>query len=246
MPCDSSYSKRLEGFINYERNTGKPHPRSLGIKNFRRLVVENELQEIEPMAWTGPISVGTPPVQFNVKFDTASGSFFLATRECETCLAHTLYDPTHSSTAHSLHTPFYIGLIVTGQLWTDTVRILGLTATGQTLGAASAWFNPAETPEDGVVGMAFQRVSVANAVPVFETLVRQHRTDSPVFAMKLVQGHAVLTLGGLNADLYHDPITWVDVMDNGYTVHISRYDSVKTGLILGVHNWYLASNGNDF
>jgi cathepsin D len=216
MPCDSSYSKRLQGFINYELNTGKPHPRSLGIKNFKRLLVNNELEEIEERMWTGPITVGTPPVLFNVKFDTATSNFFLATIGCEPCLAHNLYDPASSSTAHPLHTNFIIGASVTGQLWTDTVRLLGLIATQQTLGAASAWFNRRETPEDGVVGMAFQRLSVNHAVPFFETLVRQRQTNSPVFAMKLVEGHAVLTLGGLNEDLYHGPITYVDITDTGY------------------------------
>jgi cathepsin D len=217
MPSDSSYSKRLQGFINYERNTGTPHPRSLGIENFKRDVVNLPLQEIQnPLMWMGSISVGIPPVQFNVEIDVGIGNFFLAHIGCETCRAHTFYDPIVSPTAHSLNRIFNIGASVTGQLWTDTVRIFGLTATQQTVGAASVWHNPRETREDGVMGMAFRSVGTYNAAPVFETLVRQHQTDSPVFAMKLVENEAMLTLGGLNTDLYHGPIIWVDVTGDGY------------------------------
>jgi cathepsin D len=236
MPGDSSYSKRLQGFINYERNTGKPHPQSLGIKNFKRLVVNNQLQYLEPLLWMGPISVGTPPVQFNVAFDTGIGDFFLATIGCENFQGHTLYDPTGSSTAHALDRNFNIwtsdGSNVSGQLWTDTVRILDFTATQQTLGAASVWPNLRRTPEDGIMGMAFRSVSTYNADPVFQTIVRQQPTDFPIFAMKLVEDNAILTLGGLNPALYDDPITWLDVTDTGYWQIESEFLSVGGEIII--------------
>jgi cathepsin D len=159
MPCDSSYRKRLHGFINYEHNTGKPHPGSLGIKNIKRLVVNNQLQDVRNLVWMGPISVGTPPVQFNVNFDTGRGSLFLADIGCQTCLDRTRYHPTGSSTAHALARNFNIGYAdgssASGQLYTDTVRISGLTAIHQTLGAVSVWHDAWRTIEDGVMGMAF-------------------------------------------------------------------------------------------
>jgi cathepsin D len=218
MPSDSSYSKRLQGFINYERNTGKPHPRSLSIKNFKRAVVNNDLQDVRRLVWMGPISVGTPPVQFNVHFDTGSGNLLLAATECPTCLDRTRYDTDGSATAISLNINFNLGYIdgsgVSGRLWTDTVSILGLTATQQTLGAVSEWHDFRRTIEDGVMGMALR--SAFNTNPVFQTLVDQQQTDFPIFAMKLVEGEAILTLGGLNANLYHNPIGWLDITDNGY------------------------------
>jgi cathepsin D len=220
MPSDSSYRKRFQGFISYERNTGKPHPQSLGIKDFKRTGVNHELHDVRRLVWMGPISVGTPAVQFNVNFDTGSGNLFLAAVGCENCLDRTRYDTDRSSTAVSLNIDFNIGYYdgsnASGRLWTDAVRILGLTSTQQTVGAVSEWRDLWRTIEDGVMGMAFPSVSIANTNPVFQTLVCQQQTDSPIFAMKLVEGEAILTLGGLSAHLYDDPITWLDVTDNGY------------------------------
>jgi hypothetical protein len=219
MPFDSSYSKRLRGLSNYEHNTTKPHPRSLDIKDSKRALEHIPIQYTQGM-WAGPISVGNPPVEFNVNFDTGSGSFFLATKACDNCLVLTPYDPVGSSTAvplsRNFNIPYVDGTSASGKLYADTVTIGRLTATLQILGAASEWTKPQRTPSDGIMGLAFQSASTYNAIPVFQTLVNQRQTDYPLFAMKLVEGGAVLTLGGMNDDLFDGPITYVDVINRGW------------------------------
>jgi cathepsin D len=219
MRFDSSYSKMLRGFGDYERNTGKPHPRSLGIKDSKRPFAPIAMQYTRDM-WVGRISVGTPSVQFNVNFDTGSGAFFLATIGCERCLGQNLYHPFGSSTARTLSRPFNIryvdGTHASGQLYTDTVRIGHLIATQQTLGAVSAWTKLERSLDDGIMGLGFRSSSMYNALPVFQRLIYQHPTDLPVFTMKLVQGAAVSTFGGLNGDLYNGAITYVDITGEGW------------------------------
>ena len=58
------------------------------------------------------------------------------------------------------------GSTVSGEQYTDTVTIGGLTATSQTLGAASQYsqgFESSEFPADGLMGMAFESISDYNA-----------------------------------------------------------------------------------
>jgi hypothetical protein len=206
----------LRGLSDYDRNTGKRHPRSLGINDSKRAVEPVVIQYIENL-WMGPISVGIPAVEFNVIFDTGSGALFLAAIGCESCRVQTLYNPFRSYTALPLSKNFGIrfvgGSYAVGRLWTDTVSIGHLTATKQTLGAAWEWKKPDQNPADGIIGLGFQSVIMGNAAPVFQNLVDQLQTDFPVFAMKLADGDGVLTLGGMNKEFYNGAITYVDVID---------------------------------
>jgi cathepsin D len=216
MPFDSSYSKMLRGISDYERNTSKPHTRSL--KDSKRAVTPVGIQFIEGL-WMGMISVGTPAVQFKVIFDTGSDTLFLAAKGDEDSLNQDLYDPNGSST--STRTPnffnihFADGSGASGKLWTDTVNIGGLTATRQTLGAASEWTRLGRSSNDGVMGLSFLRMRMFNARTVIQRLVDQGQMNPPIFAMKLNERGASLTLGGLDHDLYTGDITYVDVIDRG-------------------------------
>jgi cathepsin D len=218
----------LRGLSNYEPDTGKRYPRSLGINDSKR-AVEPVVMQYTRGLWVGPISVGTPAVQFTVNFDTGTGSLFLANTGCESCQGQTLYDPSHSTTAISISGDFTLhfvdGSSASGLLWTDTVRIGHLTATHQTLGAALQWTKLQRSPIEGIMGLGFQ--NVGNAIPVFQTLVNQFQTDYPIFAMKLVNGNAVLTLGGLNGDLYNNPITYVDISRPG--LWVIKSNSLRVG-----------------
>lgn len=111
------------------------------------------------------------------------------------------------------------GSTVSGNQFVDTVSIAGLTATNQTLGAATKYsdgFSSANFPADGLMGMGFQSISEYNAPPVFQSLVAEGQTSDPVFAMKLTTNGSELTIGGLNSDLYTGEFTYVPVTQEGY------------------------------
>jgi len=234
-PSDSSYSKILRGFKIYERNSGQRHPLSRGIKGFKRSVAEDPLTDENSQLWIGTISVGTPPINYTVDFDTGSSDLFLPGKNCDTtCNGHTRYDPSASSTSSDVGKTFSLsygdGSTVSGEQYTDTVTIQGLTATNQTLGAAkqySSGFQSANSPSDGLMGMGFQTISEYNAPPVFQSLVAQGQTDSPVFAMKLTASGAELSLGGLDSDLYTGQVTYVPVTKQGYWQ--TTFDALNVG-----------------
>jgi cathepsin D len=53
------------GMAAYEKNTGKPHPLSGGIKtSSKRATGSDWLTDDNSELWYGSISVGTPPVSF--------------------------------------------------------------------------------------------------------------------------------------------------------------------------------------
>jgi cathepsin D len=111
------------------------------------------------------------------------------------------------------------GSSVSGTEFVDTVSIAGLTATNQTLGAATQYsegFSSANFPADGLMGMGFQSISEYNAPPVFQSLVSEGQTTDPVFAMKLAANGSELDIGGFNSDLYTGDFTYVPVTQEGY------------------------------
>jgi cathepsin D len=232
---DLSYSKILRGFNTYERNSGQRHPLSVGIKDFKREVAHEPLNDESNALWMGKISVGTPPVEYTVDFDTGSSDLFLPGKNCKrTCNGHTRYNTSASCTSTDLRKTFLLqygdGSSVRGEQFIDTVTIAGLTANHQTLGAASEYssgFNISNFPADGLMGMGFPSISVFNATPVFQSLIAEGQTDSPVFAMKLTANGSELTLGGLNSDLYKGDVTRVSVSHEGYWQ--TNFDALNVG-----------------
>jgi len=85
-------------------------------------------------------------------------------------------------------------------------------ANDQTLGAATQSFSGFESsqfPADGLMGMAFQSISVYNSPPVFQTLISEGVLTSPVFGFKFATSGSELFLGGTNCALYTGDFTWV-------------------------------------
>lgn len=190
----------------------------------KREVGNNALWDENNQLWQGKISVGTPAVEYTVDFDTGSSDLFLPAKDCDsTCSGHTTYDSAASSTSKALGKSFSLqygdGSTVSGKQFTDVVEIAGLTAKGQTLGAATKYsdgFASTQFPADGLMGMGFQSISEYNAPPVFQSFVKAGETTDPVFAMKLTANGSELTLGGLNQQLYTGEITYTPVTQEGY------------------------------
>ena len=106
---------------------------------------------------------------------------------------------------------YAVGESVSGRLYSDTVDIAGLTATGQALGAAdryTAGFAQSVFPADGVLGMGYQSISKYNLPPVFANLVTQGETTAPVFAFKLASTGSELDVGGVNNALFTGSFTF--------------------------------------
>ncbi|EIW85948.1 acid protease [Coniophora puteana RWD-64-598 SS2] len=216
-------AKYERGFANYEKNTGNAHPFAKA-GDSKRATGTDALTDDNSELWYGKISVGTPAVNYTVDFDTGSSDLFLPGPDCDsTCSGHTVYDPSKSSSSSDVGQTFSLsygdGSTVSGEQYTDTVVLAGLTATKQTLGAAKQYsegFESSQFPADGLLGMAYQAISSYGASPVFNTLVSEGQTDAGVFGFKLTSSSAELTVGGTDSSAVSGDFTYTPVTQQGY------------------------------
>ncbi|KAF9220099.1 acid protease [Gyrodon lividus] len=221
----STTAKILHGLDNFEKNTGASHPFSAKDAQKR----DSSALPLDSLSdpfdrWFGTISIGTPPRNFAVMFDTGSSDIVLPSIHCDnSCDGHAFYDPEASLSSIELGRSFNIGFVggegAFGSQYDDNVTIARFTATHQTLGAAvhySQGLHIGQFPGDGLLGMAFQATSQYNQNPLFQTLVTEGQIDEPVFAFSLAAYGAELYIGGTNPEMYIGDFTWVLVTHPGF------------------------------
>ncbi|XP_069811987.1 cathepsin E-like [Dendropsophus ebraccatus] len=185
----------------------------------------------------GQISLGTPPQNFSVVFDTGSSNFWIPSSFCisEACQVHEKFHCCRSSSYQHGGKTFSIHY-GTGQLvgitGKDTLRISNLTIVGQDFGQSV--MEPGRTfvlaQFDGVLGLGYPSLAVGNAVPVFDQIMKQKLVDKPIFSIYLNKDDSYehggeLILGGIDNSLYKGPIHWIPLTDKGYWQ--IRLDSIK-------------------
>jgi cathepsin D len=175
----------------------------------------------------GPVTVGTPGVEFQVIYDTGSSNLWVPSSTCGFgCLGKNKYDHSKSSTYKPNGTVFNIEYgsgPVAGFLSEDTAIVGNIPVPNQVfaeinnvkgLGAA---FGAGKF--DGILGLAFQAISVDNIPPVFVSMVEQGLITDPVFAFYLSNEDGVdgeLDFGGVDANHYTGSFMYVPVSSQTY------------------------------
>ncbi|KAF9222126.1 acid protease [Gyrodon lividus] len=221
----STTAKILRGFDNFEKNTGASHPSA--VKGARKrnsggLPLSSLGDHLH--RWFGMISIGTPPRDFAVMFDTGSSDLVLPGIGCDaSCNGHAMYDQRASSTSIQLGMPFNArfggGDGAFGYQYIDNVTVVGLTVNYQTLGAAlhySEGLRIGKFSGDGLLGMGFQVISHFGHNPFFQNLVNEGQTAEPVFAFNFAALGPELYIGGTNPDMYIGDFTWAPVTQQGF------------------------------
>jgi len=178
----------------------------------------------------GEITIGTPPQPFTVVFDTGSSNLWVPSSECSwldiACWLHNQYDHTKSTTYVANGTDFSIEYgsgSLTGFLSYDTVNFGGLNIKNQIF--AEATDQPGLTfvfaQFDGILGMAFESISVDAATPVWYNLLSQGLVSQPIFSFWLnrdtnstVGGE--LLLGGIDSSHYTGTISYIPLTSETY------------------------------
>jgi cathepsin D len=178
----------------------------------------------------GPIGIGTPPQPFTVVFDTGSSNLWVPSSKCSildiACLLHNKYHSEKSKTYVKNGTKFEIQYgsgSLTGFLSQDTVTLSSLAIQNQVF--AEATNQPGITfvaaKFDGILGMAFRRISVDNVETVFDNLFAQKLVPRNAFSFWLDRNPTdpkggELFLGGSDPNYYDGPFTYLDVTRVGY------------------------------
>lgn len=178
----------------------------------------------------GIISIGTPPQNFTVLFDTGSSNLWVPSIHCSlldiACWFHHRYNSKKSSTYVKNGTEFAIQYgrgSLSGFISEDSVIVAGLSVPGQQFGEAvkQPGITFAVARFDGVLGMAYPSISVANVVPVFDTAMNAKLLPQNIFSFYISRDPKAevggeLTLGGTDPQYYTGDLHYVNVTRKAY------------------------------
>jgi len=214
------------------------------------------LTDQDDVSYYGPITIGTPPQDFLVLFDTGSSNLWVPSSKCpqsnKACQAHHKYNSSQSSSYVANGTAFAIQYgtgSLTGFISQDTMNIGGLNVKNQNF--AEAMVEPGNTfvdaAFDGILGMAFDSISVDHATPVWYNLVSQGLVSKPLFTFWLNKWEGQtpggeLTLGDIATDRFSGSLSYVPLTSDTYwQFDVSQV--LVAGQSLGVSGSAIADTG---
>ena len=193
-------------YQKYRRAIPEPLARALSAADTAKLHKRgNETGSVsaKPEQWDTeyltPVSVGTPPQKLNVQIDTGSADFWVFSSELsqqggDVVESHDdIYSPAKSQSAavlngYSWNISYGDGSAASGSVYTDVLKVGGIAALNQTVGAASHVSSSflEDLNSDGILGFAFRNLSTVEPVPqktFFENIM--DNLEQPLFAVDL-------------------------------------------------------------
>uniref|UniRef100_A0A8C3F615 cathepsin E n=1 Tax=Chrysemys picta bellii TaxID=8478 RepID=A0A8C3F615_CHRPI len=173
------------------------------------------------------ISIGTPPQNFTVLFDTGSSNLWVPSIYCvsKACAVHSRFHPSDSSTYSKVGTPFSIQYgtgSLSGIIGSDQVTV-SITVSNQQF--AESVSEPGNTfldaEFDGILGLAYPSLAVDGVTPVFDNMMAQNLVDLPIFSVYMNRNPdssvgGELLFGGFDPSHFSGTLNWVPVTKQGY------------------------------
>ncbi|KAI6035414.1 Asp-domain-containing protein [Pisolithus orientalis] len=172
------------------------------------------------------IAIGSPPQRFKVILDTGSSNLWVPSVKCTSiaCFLHAKYDSRSSKSHKANGSEFSIQYgsgSMEGFVSQDTLTIGDLTVRHQDF--AEATKEPglafAFGKFDGILGLAYDTISVNHIVPPFYNMLDQGLLDEPVFSFRIGSsendgGEAIF--GGVDESAYNGRIRYAPVRRKAY------------------------------
>ncbi|XP_049620881.1 gastricsin [Suncus etruscus] len=187
----------------------------------------------EPMAYMdasyfGEISIGTPPQNFLVLFDTGSSNLWVPSVYCQSqaCTGHARFNPNKSSTYSTNGQTFslqYGSGSLTGFFGYDTMTVQNIQVPHQEFGLSQnePGSNFIYAQFDGIMGMAYPSLAMGGATTALQGMLQEGALTSPVFSFYLSnqqgsQNGGAVVFGGVDNSLYTGQIFWAPVTQELY------------------------------
>ncbi|KAL6083217.1 hypothetical protein STEG23_010557 [Scotinomys teguina] len=173
----------------------------------------------------GTISIGTPPQEFTVVFDTGSSELWVPSVYCSShvCQNHQRFDPSKSLTFQNLSKPLFVQYgtgRVQGFLGYDTVTVSDIVVPHQTVGLSTQ--EPGEifnySPFDGILGLSYPSLASKYSVPIFDNMMKRHLVAQDLFCVYMSRDDqgSMLTLGAIDQSYFVGSLHWVPVTVQRY------------------------------
>lgn len=175
------------------------------------------------------ISIGTPGQSFKVILDTGSSNLWVPSKDCSSlaCFLHSKYDHDASSSYKKNGSEFSIQYgsgAMEGYVSQDTLTIGDLVIPKQDFAEATSEPGLAFAfgKFDGILGLAYDTISVNKIVPPFYNALHQGLVDEPSFGFYLGDTNkdendgGLATFGGYSKDNIDGKITWLPVRRKAY------------------------------
>ncbi|KFP91896.1 Gastricsin, partial [Apaloderma vittatum] len=176
----------------------------------------------------GEISIGTPPQNFLVLFDTGSANLWVPSIYCQTaaCENHARFNYNLSSTFSGTNVTYTLNYgfgDVSVALGYDTVTIQNMVVRNQEFGLS---LNEPSSPFyylyfDGILGMSYPGVGISGYNTLMENMLQQDQLAEPVFSFYYSRNPTYdyggeVILGGIDPQLYYGEILWAPVVQEYY------------------------------
>lgn len=177
-------------------------------------------------SYSGIVSIGTPPQDFNLVLDTGSSDLWVATTSCTSCGSDVPgFNPSKSSTykATSSHLEIDYGSgSVQGTVAQDSVTFGSFEMSQELLAVTNVTPDLIDDGLSGIMGLGFASISTLQTTPFWEALYNANDLFEPLFSFYLErhvnQANQVgatpggmLTLGGTNSSLYNGSIEYLNL-----------------------------------
>ncbi|XP_075377786.1 pepsin B-like [Mycteria americana] len=176
----------------------------------------------------GEISIGTPPQNFLVLFDTGSANLWVPSTYCQTpaCEDHARFNSSLSSTFSGIGVTYTLSygfgdLPVT--LGYDTVTIQNILVRNQEFGLS---LDEPSRPFyyldfDGILGMAYPGIGISGYNTLMQNMLQQGQLAEPIFSFYYSRNPTYsyggeVILGGVDPQLYSGEVLWAPVVQELY------------------------------
>jgi len=207
------------------------------------------MEVIHKTAYWGTITMGTPPQEFKVIFDTGSGNLILPSKDCNMagCNPHKKYSPSDSTSAKtvtneqgesSTQISFGTGQIQ-GNYIEDQFCVGGsLCSKVRFIAATDESAEPfEEVPFDGIMGMGFNDLSMGKGFNIPDDLNDSDQLPQGQFSFYLTDdSSSEITFGGYKPESLASDIVWAPVTIQSYwqvKVEDITFNNKPTGLCEG-------------